>query len=104
MNIEISALQFEAIIGILEHERQRPQNIRVDLSLEYEFEPGHYIDYVAIKECLQTSLVEKQYLLIEDAILDLKKMLTEKHPQISKIAIKIAKTELFPDCVISVSE
>lgn len=104
MKIQINSLSFSAIIGILEQERQQPQNIQLDLTLEYDFETGQYIDYVAIKDFLMVTIIEKKYLLLEDAILDLKKKLSNQYPQILAIEIKITKTELFPNCVISVSE
>ena len=48
MKIEISDLTFKCIIGILDFERQEKQRVIVNLSFDYEFKNGSFIDYAEV--------------------------------------------------------
>ncbi|GAA9425244.1 dihydroneopterin aldolase [Helicobacter pylori] len=102
--IHIHNLVFEAILGILEFERLKPQKISVDLDLFYTQLPNKaYLDYIKIQELIQKMMQENQYLLIEDALKDLSHALKTHHSEISELHLKISKLEISPNSQVGAS-
>ncbi|PUB98677.1 dihydroneopterin aldolase [Helicobacter pylori] len=102
--VHIHNLVFEAILGILEFERLKPQKISVDLDLFYTQLPNKaYLDYMEIQELIQKMMQEKQYLLIEDALKDLSHALKTHHSGISELYLKISKLEISPNSQVGAS-
>jgi len=101
MIVNIEELKFKTILGILDFERENPQDVVVDLSFEYDFKDD-FIDYAKVVEIIKNMMIEKKYLLIEDAILDISSFLRKKFPQIFSIDLKISKPSILADCKVSV--
>ncbi|GAA7150197.1 dihydroneopterin aldolase [Helicobacter pylori] len=102
--VHIHNLVFEAILGILEFERLKPQKISVDLDLFYTQLPSRaYLDYIKIQELIQKMMQEKQYLLIEDALKDLSHALKTRYSAISELYLKISKLEISPNSQVGAS-
>ncbi|EMH35142.1 dihydroneopterin aldolase [Helicobacter pylori GAM71Ai] len=102
--VHIHHLVFEAILGILEFERLKPQKISVDLDLFYTELPNKaYLDYMEIQEIIQNTMREKQYLLIEDALKDLSQILKTHYKEISELFLKISKLEISPNSQVGAS-
>ncbi|AFI05914.1 FolB domain-containing protein [Helicobacter cetorum] len=93
-SVHVHNFVFETILGILEHERSTPQKISINLNLSYT-EPQNkaYLDYIEIQNIIKTTMQEKQYLLIEDALKDLSNILKTRYEEISEIFLKITKLE-----------
>ncbi|MUU87868.1 FolB domain-containing protein [Helicobacter pylori] len=102
--VHIHHLVFETILGILEFERLKPQEISVDLDLFYTELPNKaYLDYMEIQEIIQNTMREKQYLLIEDALKDLSQILKTRYKEISELFLKISKLEISPNSQVGAS-
>ncbi len=102
MKIEISDLTFKCIIGILDFERIRKQKIIVNISFEYSFSKDLFIDYSEISQLIKTTMKEKKFLLLEDAILHLENLLNNSY-KISNLYIKISKPKILKNCIVSLS-
>ncbi|GAA7465188.1 dihydroneopterin aldolase [Helicobacter pylori] len=102
--VHVHNLVFEAILGILEFERLKPQKISVNLDLFYTQLPSKaYLDYMEIQELIQKMMQEKQYLLIEDALKDLSQALKTRYNEISDLYLKISKLEISPNSQVGAS-
>ncbi|RVY20592.1 FolB domain-containing protein [Helicobacter pylori] len=102
--VHIHNLVFEAILGILEFERLKPQKISVNVDLFYTELPNKaYLDYMEIQEIIQNTMREKQYFLIEDALKDLSQILKTRYSEISELYLKISKLEISPNSQMGAS-
>ncbi|GAA9806131.1 dihydroneopterin aldolase [Helicobacter pylori] len=102
--VHIHNLVFEAILGILEFERLKPQKISVNLDLFYTQLPNKaYLDYIKIQKLIQKMMQENQYLLIEDALKDLSHALKTRYSEISELYLKISKLEISPNSQVGAS-
>ncbi|OIP53544.1 MAG: dihydroneopterin aldolase [Helicobacteraceae bacterium CG2_30_36_10] len=102
MTIHIEDLKFQCIIGILDFERKKKQDVIVNITIEYENTNG-FINYVDIVEILKTNMIENEFLLIEDALENLNLKLVKEYSAIKNINLKITKPSILPDCKVSVS-
>jgi len=103
MRIEIEALRFETIIGLLAFERVTPQEVIINITIEYLF-TNEFIDYAKVSEQTKTHIKEHEFLLIEEALLSLSQNLKENFPLIHTLYLKITKPSILPDCNVSVSD
>jgi len=105
LTIHIKELSFEAIIGILEHERQTPQRVMVDIDMEYEYQEGNFINYAVVAEDIERMIVSNQYHLLEDAVIDIENDLSKKYEKLLKsLYIEIKKPDILGNCVVSLSK
>ena len=102
MIVKIENLTFKAIIGILPIERTQKQQIVVNVSFEYQFIDGNFVDYSCIANYIKKTIKKKRFFLIEDAILYLNKKLIKKY-NIKNLHIQIFKPDILDDCIVSVS-
>ena len=102
MKIEIFELSFDTIIGILPFERKTPQRVIIDLSFEYDFKNGEFIDYSKVSAKIEKMMQKNKYKLIEDALLDIKKELKKKY-KIKKLKLSIKKPNILNNCIVGVS-
>ena len=103
MKIHIEDLKFQTIIGILDFERQTPQDVILNLEIEYSF-ADEFINYAEVADLLKELLIKEQFLLIEDALTKSMLKLKEKFPAIQSLNLKITKPSILPDCKVSVSD
>ncbi len=102
MKIEISHFSFKCIIGILDFERIRKQKVIVNISFEYNFSKDLFIDYSEISNLVKSTMKKEKFLLLEDAILYLEKLLNNSY-KISNLQIKISKPDILKNCIVSLS-
>jgi dihydroneopterin aldolase len=101
MKVKIKNLTFNTIIGILLHERTQEQQVIVDCSFTYHYTNGNFVDYSQIAQNIKVLMKEKQFELLEEAVLYIKNYLKQNY-KIKKIKLKIAKPAILEDCVVSV--
>lgn len=103
MIIHIEDLKFKCIIGILDFERVTPQDIIIDLIIDYDYKKDLFIDYAAVVKMLKDLMIKKRFLLIEDALEEIESELRQRYPSIKKGSIKITKPSILKGCRVSVS-
>jgi len=102
MTIHIQELTFDTIIGILEFERTTPQKVILDIELEYDYK-DEFINYATVVEDTKALLIKQQYLLIEDALIGIKDMISKNYPQTKSLQIKLTKPDILPECSVGLS-
>ncbi len=103
MTIEIEALEFNTIIGLLDFERITPQKVRVDLELDYNYTNKNFINYADLVIIIKNNIITKKYELLEDALIDLEKEIIKTYKNIERLKIKITKPDILDDCIVSLS-
>jgi dihydroneopterin aldolase len=103
MKIFIEDLKFQAIIGILDFERTTPQEVNINLSIEYDYKDD-FINYAEVTELLKSTMKNEKYFLIEEALNDLSNQLKKNFPKIQILHLKISKPSILPDCNVAVEE
>ena len=103
MTIYIEDLKFQCIIGILDFEREKAQDVILNLTINYEYK-DEFINYADVVNIVKSSMIENKFLLIEDALSDLSKTLQKEFPRINTLYLKITKPSILPDCKVSVSD
>jgi dihydroneopterin aldolase len=103
MKIEICSLEFEAILGILEHERKNRQKVIVNCEIYYDYKEN-FIDYSKVSQMIETLMISKKFLLIEDALAFLSKKLKKSYKDIKKLKLTIKKPTIMKNSIVSVSE
>lgn len=102
MKVHIQDLRFQTIIGILDFERITPQEVIINLELEYNYE-NEFINYANVSALIKSSILTQEFLLIEDALLYLQVSLKKEFQEINTLTLKITKPSILPDCKVSVS-
>ena len=102
MKIQINNLTFKCIIGILDFERIKKQRVIINSSFEYEFTKDSFIDYAEVSALIKTTIKKEKFLLLEDVILHLEILLTDKY-KIKNLKIEISKPDILKDCIVSIS-
>ncbi|MBD3796587.1 MAG: dihydroneopterin aldolase [Campylobacterales bacterium] len=103
MKIYVEDLRFQCIVGILDFERITPQDVIVNLELEYSFH-DNFINYAEVADRIKTLMLEHKFLLLEDAISEISKQLKHQFQQILTLKLKITKPSILPDCKVSVED
>jgi len=104
MTIHIEALTLDVIIGLLDFERDRPQQVIVDLEASYHYDKSNFMNYAEMAEQIETCLKEGRFELLEDALLSIKTALHTAYPQMETLQIKIAKPDILPRCSVALSQ
>jgi dihydroneopterin aldolase len=102
MTIHVEDLKFQCIIGILDFERVKPQNVIVNLIIDYNNENG-FINYADIVQITKEILINSEFLLIEDALDSLNLKLVKEFSSIKSLDLKITKPSILKGCKVSVS-
>ncbi len=102
MTIQISALEFECIVGILESERHSRQRVVVDVVMEYEYKDSRYIDYAKVAALIQECMICSKFKLLEDALEAIEELLFARFDQIQSLNLSICKPDILPNCRVSV--
>ncbi|MDQ1245453.1 MAG: 7,8-dihydroneopterin aldolase/epimerase/oxygenase [Campylobacterota bacterium] len=103
MKIHVEDLKLQCIIGILDFERVKPQDVIVNISIEYDYKK-EFINYVKIVEIIKEMMIKSEFLLIEDAIKSINLKLIKEFNAIKSIDLKITKPSILPECKVSVSD
>lgn len=102
MKIHIEELKFQSIIGILDFERNTPQDVIVNATITYKYR-NKFLNYADIVDVIKTDITESKFLLIEDALGSVNEKLRNRFKSIKKIDLKITKPSILADCLVSVS-
>jgi len=102
LTIYIEDLRFQCIIGILDFEREKAQDVVLNLTIDYEYK-DEFINYADVVNLLKSTMKERKFLLIEDALSELSQTLQKEFSKINALYLKITKTSILPDCMVSVS-
>ncbi len=102
MKVDIKDLNIKTIIGILPQERKIPQRVLIDISFTYDFKNGEFVDYSKVTAKVEKLMKKNKYLLIEDALLDIKDKLCKKF-DIKDLKLSIKKPDILDNCIVGVS-
>lgn len=102
ITLHIEGLRIQAIIGILEQERHTPQLIEINAEITYAYADA-FLDYVEICNLITTSLQNNAYGLLEEALLDITKILKTQYSNIQKLTLYIKKPTILESCVVGAS-
>lgn len=103
MTIHVENLKFQCIIGILDFERVTPQDVIINLHIEYEHKK-EFIDYAKVVTFIKEIMIKSEFLLIEDALKEINLKLNKEFNAIKSINLKITKPSILSDCMVSVSD
>ncbi len=103
MTIEIEDLRFQCILGILNFERLSPQDIIVNIKINYTYNDT-FINYAQVSDFIKSEMIKEKFLLIEDALSNLATKLKINFSLIDTLHLKITKPSILPDCTVSVSD
>ncbi len=101
--IDIEHIEFYAIIGLLPHERSIAQKVLAHTTLWYDYDSKGYIDYAKVAKLIKTNIQQKEFKLLEEALLDTLELLHENFPAIKKGTLRITKPQILSDATPSVS-
>ena len=104
MKILIEELEFECIVGILEHERINVQRVVVEAHLEYKFENNIFVDYAKVSEFIISRMKEKKFELLEVALGDISQHIKDNFSEVYNLYLKITKPDIMKNCKVSLSE
>jgi dihydroneopterin aldolase len=102
MTIFVEDLRFQCIIGILDFEREKEQDVVFNIQIEYYYE-NEFINYAEVSEHIKFSMKKYKFLLVEDALDNLSLSLKKKFQKINNLYLKITKPSILPDCKVSVA-
>ena len=100
--ISISDLTFEAIIGILEKEREVAQCVVADVEIIYEKKSDTFINYAQVASLIESTMQKEKYLLLEEALEELSKKIKSEFSAITSINLKLSKPDILDNCVVGV--
>lgn len=103
MKIYIEDLKFQTILGILDFERKKEQNVVVNLTIEYQY-TNQFINYAEVATFVKKVMQNEKFYLIEDALKILSQKLKKEFSLIETLYIKITKPSILADAQVSVSE
>jgi len=103
VTIHIEALTIKAIIGILDFERIKKQSIIIDAKIKYNYIKESFINYAEVIELIETLIIDKKYLLLEDALVEIQNKILETHPQIFNFSLKISKPNIIKNANVALS-
>ncbi|OJU90840.1 MAG: dihydroneopterin aldolase [Burkholderiales bacterium 66-5] len=107
--LTLNGLRFDANLGILAHERNAPQPIRVDAELNLGTQPLappdddilHVLDYRKVRQIIIDECTAEHVNLLESLIGKLARRLLLL-PGVRGVRVKIAKLEIFDDCEVAI--
>ncbi|MCA9704263.1 MAG: dihydroneopterin aldolase [Myxococcales bacterium] len=98
--IELEGLSFECVLGVLPHERDREQPVRVDLRLGLDLSAAgrsasiyDTIDYDRTADEIAALLRFRRYRLLENAAHEVAAMLLGVHPTLQQLELRLAKPQ-----------
>ncbi|MFT7859860.1 MAG: dihydroneopterin aldolase [Sulfurimonas sp.] len=103
MKIYVEDLSFQCIIGILDFERKKAQDVIINIEIQYDYN-DQFINYADVAQMVKNLMVEEKFLLLEDAITEISKKISTNFQQVHTLKIKITKPSILPDCRVSVED
>jgi 7,8-dihydroneopterin aldolase/epimerase/oxygenase len=108
--LQLTGLRFNANLGILEQEKNKPQPIQVDAELNLGTQPLspqdddilHVLDYRKVRQIIIDECTERHINLLESLIGKVAARLMQL-PGVVGVRVKIAKLEIFSDCEVAIA-
>ncbi len=104
MTIHIESLTFDAIIGLLDFEREHTQRVVIDLQAEYPYPESDFIDYTDLCSLMTEKVREARYALLENALMELEQIIIADYPQITSLYLKITKPDILKNVTVALSQ
>ena len=107
--LTLEGLRFDASLGILDHEKDAPQPIRVDAELNLGTQPLlprdddilHVLDYRKVRRIIIDECTAEHVNLLESLIGKLAHRLMQL-PGVLGVRVRIVKLEIFDDCEVAI--
>ncbi|MEN9887428.1 MAG: hypothetical protein RL758_2006 [Pseudomonadota bacterium] len=107
--LKLTGLRFTANLGILDHEKSKPQPIQVDAELNLGTQPllphdddiMHVLDYRKVRQIIIDECNERHVNLLETLIGKLANRLMQL-PGVLGVRVNIVKLEIFEDCEVAI--
>ena len=107
--LTLTGLEFDANLGILDHEKGAPQPIQVDAELNLGTQPLlprdddilHVLDYRKVRKIIIEECTAEHVNLLESLIGKLANRLMQL-PGVLGVRVRIAKLEIFDDCEVAI--
>ncbi|MDR2341496.1 MAG: dihydroneopterin aldolase [Campylobacteraceae bacterium] len=96
----VEKFEFEAIIGLLEEERKKPQKVEVWAKVEIKYNKKSLIDYTFICDIIKNSLQSEKFFTVEEALLHISKKIVKVSPRICRIYLKILKPSILENRLV----
>jgi 7,8-dihydroneopterin aldolase/epimerase/oxygenase len=108
--LQLTGLRFNANLGILEQEQNKPQPIQVDAELNLGTQPLspqdddilHVLDYRKVRQIIIDECTERHINLLESLIGKVAARLMQL-PGVVGVRVKIVKLEIFSDCEVAIA-
>jgi dihydroneopterin aldolase len=104
MTIHIEGLTIRTIVGILDFEREKTQDLVIDMNIDYKYDNNDFLNYADIVRIVTDDIKIKKYGLLEDALVGLKDILISTYPQIETLFIKLTKPDILKNCRVALSK
>lgn len=104
MTILIEHLRFDAVIGILPHERVASQTVQVDCIIDYNYSEKEFINYADVVAHIKQTMRHEQFFLIEEALESLAASLNNSFPLIRTLSLTLRKPDILPNCTVGVQK
>ncbi len=95
-------LNVYAVIGVLDHERQKEQLVVANLIIKYKKNDSQFINYADIATKVANMLKNNKYMLLEDALSDIVEAIYNNFNYIKSIRFKLDKPEILDNCIVGV--
>ena len=96
IRVLIQNFKFEAIIGILDFERERKQEILINA----KFGADEFIDYAKSCEFIKSSFENEKFLLVEDALNFFATKFKERHSTLKYFYMQIFKPQILSSATV----
>lgn len=103
MTIHIEDLTIDAIIGILDFERKSKQKVVIETKINYIYTEKEFIDYGLVVKDIEKCFQDKEYELLEDALIDVSNILLQNYTPIETLYLKISKPDIIKNAIVSLS-
>ena len=100
--IYIKDLRVQAIIGILDFERQKSQLIVANIVIKYKKNNEQFINYADVASKIEWLLIGNKYKLLEDALSDIIDTIYNDFNQIKSIKLRLDKPQILNNCIVGV--
>ncbi len=100
--IYIEDLNIDAIIGILDFERKKPQLIVAKCRIKYKRDEKEFVNYAEIASIIEKMLIDNKYGLIEDALDEIITNIMKSFKSIKSVKLKLSKPNILNNCIVSV--
>jgi len=89
-------------VGILEKERITPQQVIADIEIEYIKIDETFINYAEVANLIESTMIDKKYHLLEEALEDISGKIKLHFPSILTIRLKLLKPNILDNCEVGV--